>query len=340
MKEKKRYKKITITLIILDFLIVLCFFFAYGPVSYFRNLFVTTSMTTMTHKYLAKTIYTESMIEKVLASNYMVESKEETDAASVVVGNASQKAHYDSIYEEQILKRDKNNQDYKIIELSGSTYKGYMVAIYDPSKVSLELAPKIGTTGAFLREIVSESKGKLGINASGFYDPNEYGNGGIPTGTVIKDGKIIYRGGSTGYGGGIAGFNKDNVLILTRSTAEEAIKDGMRDAVEFGPFMVVNGVASNVEGNGGWGIAPRTVLAQRKDGIVLFIIIDGRQPGYSLGISMADMITLLKRYKAQNAVNLDGGASSSLVVGSKTISKPCGYSSTGERRIPNAWVLK
>ena len=54
----------------------------------------------------------------------------------------------------------------------------------------------------------------------------------------------------------------------------DAIKAGMEDAVEFGPFLIVNGNAAEIKGNGGWGIAPRTVLAQRKDGIVLFVVID------------------------------------------------------------------
>ena len=178
------------------------------------------------------------------------------------------------------------------------------------------------------------------MNASGFVDQNEMGNGGEPTGIVIQDGKVIWDATKTGYSGGIAGFTKDNKLVLTKGTAEEAIKAGVEDAVEFGPFLIVNGKAAEIKGNGGWGVAPRTVLAQRKDGIVLFVVIDGRQPGYSLGISMNELTKLLQRYKAHNAVNLDGGASSSIAIGNETITKPCGYSATGERRIPNAWVLK
>ena len=32
-------------------------------------------------------------------------------------------------------------------------------------------------------------------------------------------------------------------------------------------------------GDGGWGVGPRTAIGQRKDGTVLFLVIDGRQPG-------------------------------------------------------------
>lgn len=336
----KKKKKTAIVLLIIDVCIVICFFLAYGPFSYLRELYITTAMTTMNHKYLARTIYTEDIINDVLDSNYVKESGESTDVSDIVIGNIDDSGDYDSIYEEQILTRDPEHPDYKLIPLKGSNYQGYMVAVYDPSRIELVMTNKLGTVGQFLRELVVDNNAVLGINASGFVDTNEMGNGGDPTGIVIQDGKVIWNSTKTGYSGGIAGFTKDNKLVLTKGTAEEAIQAGVEDAVEFGPFLIVNGEAAEIKGNGGWGIAPRTVLAQRKDGIVLFVVIDGRQPGYSLGISMTELTKLLQRYKAHNAVNLDGGASSSLAIGNETITKPCGYSATGERRIPNAWVFK
>lgn len=336
----KKKKKTAIVLLIIDVCIVICFFLAYGPFSYLRELYITTAMTTMNHKYLARTIYTDDIINDVLDSNYVKESGESTDVSDIVIGNIDDSGDYDSIYEEQILARDPEHPDYKLIPLKGSNYQGYMVAVYDPSRIELVMTNKLGTVGQFLRELVVDNNAVLGINASGFVDTNEMGNGGDPTGIVIQDGKVIWDSTKTGYSGGIAGFTKDNKLVLTKGTAEEAIQAGVEDAVEFGPFLIVNGEAAEIKGNGGWGIAPRTVLAQRKDGIVLFVVIDGRQPGYSLGISMTELTKLLQRYKAHNAVNLDGGASSSLAIGNETITKPCGYSATGERRIPNAWVFK
>lgn len=339
MKLKKK-KKTAIVLIILDVCVFVSFFLAYGPVSYLRELYITTSMTTMTHKYLARTIYTEDMINKVLSGNYVKESNEVTNVDDIVIGSQEETDEFDSIYDEQILTRDPEHPEYKLIPLSGNGYRGYLVAIYDPSRIELGLSNRLGKVGQFLREIVVQNDAILGINASGFIDKNEMGNGGEPTGVVIKDSKILWNQEKTGYTGGIAGFTKEHKLVLTRSTPEEAIQNGVKDAVEFGPFLIVNGKTAEIKGNGGWGIAPRTILAQRKDGIVLFMVIDGRQPGYSVGISMNDATKLLQRYKAHNAVNLDGGASSSIAIGNKTITKPCGYSASGERRIPNAWILK
>ena len=124
------------------------------------------------------------------------------------------------------------------------------------------------------------------------------------------------------------------------ATAKEAIKSGVVDAVEFGPFLIVNGKAAEIKGNGGWGISARTAIAQRKDGIVLFLVIDGRQPGYSMGTDMKEITKIFLRYKAYNAANLDGGASTSLNVEGKLVSKPCAVNPKGERPVPNAWIVK
>lgn len=335
----KKNKILTFTIII-DLLAIIFLFFAYGPISYFRELLITTAMTTKSHKYLAYTLYNEETISKVLGKNYIVEVNENTNTSDIDFSGLEEQEHYESKYEEQILKRDEGNDLYKMFEISGSGYKGFVVAIYDPSKIELVSTKYLGSKGQFLQQLSKQNNAKVAINAGGFADAGGVGNGGIPTGTVIQDGKVIYGGVDTGWSGGLAGFTKDNVLMLTKDTPEVAIKNGMEDAVEFGPFLIVNGKRSVVKGNGGWGISSRTALAQRKDGIVLFVVIDGRQPGYSLGVDMNTLTDILERYKAYNAVNLDGGASSSLNINSKIINKPCANSATGERMMPNAWIVK
>lgn len=331
-------KKITISLIVLDLLAVIFLFFTYGPISYFRNLLITTAMTTKSHHYLARTLYSDDLIDKVLSENYVDEVDENTNLDDITFG-VEETDKYESTYEEQILKHDKN-EVYKIFEISGSGYKGFIAAIYDPSRIKLVSTKYLGTRGQFLQNIAKENNALVAINAGGFADGGGTGTGGIPTGTVIQNGKVIYNGLDTGWGGGIVGFTKDNKLLLTKDSPEVAIASGIEDAVDFGPFLIVNGKRSITKGNGGYGVSSRTALAQRKDGIVLFVIIDGRQPGYSLGVDMSTLTDILVRYKAYNAVNLDGGASSSLVENGDIINKPCAVSATGERWIPNAWILK
>ena len=333
-------KKVVIyLLIIIDIMICMFLFFTYGPIDYFRNLLVTTAMTTKSHHYLAKTLYSEETIYEIMDSNYMEEVNENTNLTEINIGNIEEKTEYDSIYEEQILKRDKDAV-YKIIPLSGNTYKGYLVAVYDPSRIELVTSRYLGKRGETVQEMAKREDALIAINAGGFADAGGVGNGGTPTGSLIQDSNLIYQGQDTGWGGGIVGFTKDNILMLYKGTANDAIEQGIEDAVDFGPFLIVNGKRSIAKGNGGYGISSRTAIGQRQDGIVLFVVIDGRQPGYSLGINMSELTDIFVRYRAYNAVNLDGGASSSLVENKKLISKPCAYSATGERWIASAWIVK
>ena len=252
-------------------------FLLYGPYDGFRNFWITTSMTTMSHQYLAKWFYSDEVIQKVLAMNEVIESKENTNTNLVKIKKYGRNMKvYKNKYEEQILKKDKDNDLYKVIEINGTGYKGYLVAIYDPSKVSLATSRYIGTRGEAITTVAKNEDAVIAINAGGFYDPDWNSNGGVPHGVVISNGKLIGDYRKANVGGGIVGFDKDNKLVLGRYSAQEALKKGIRDCVEFGPYLIVNGKSSFVRGNGGWGIAPRTAIGQRKDGIVLFLIINDK----------------------------------------------------------------
>ena len=338
-ENKKRIKPFLKVLIVIDVIAALCFFLFYGPFTHIKNFLVTTAMTTQSHKYLARIFYSEKMINEVLSNNYVSSFNETTDASKVTVGEFS--TNYSSVYEKQILEHDEKDV-YKLIEFKYNGYNVYLTAIYDPSRVKLGLSQYLGSSGQYLVDIAKNYNAKVAINAGGFSDPGGYGNGGTPVGVVISDGKIVSN--AISGNGGIAGFNQDNVLVLMNGTAQDAINQGIRDAVEFGPFLMVNGKSAQISGNGGWGINPRTVLAQRQDGIVLFLVVDGNgQNKYNWsgrgGIDMNGLIEILERYNAYNAVNMDGGASTTLVVEGKLYNSPCGYGATGERRLPSGWIV-
>lgn len=333
-KTNKKSKKWLITFSILDIIAIICLFLMYGPISYFRNLWVTSAMSTMTHKYLAYIFFNQEQIDKIMSNNVVIEVEDNTNQDEI---NFEEEIKYSSIYEEQVLKRDEGNDLYKVIDIEGEGYKGHMLVIYDPSKIELVQSPS-SSYGLTIEEFVNKNNAVAGINASGF--SYSEARGYTPTGVMIKDGKIVANNGSTGWGGGIIGFTNNNVLVLTKSSAYEALQMGIRDAVSFGPFLIVNGVSSQFKGNGGYGIAPRTAIGQRKDGIVLMLVIDGRRPGHSLGVDMVELTNIMLRYGAYNASNLDGGGSSTIVVEGKTLSVAGGSGYTGDRYLPNAWILE
>ncbi len=309
-------------------------FLLYGPWSGFRNLLITTAMTTKTHHYLATWFYSDEEIARVLAYNKVIESGEDTDTTLI---DFQEEQKYASKYEEEILKRDRDAL-YKVINVSGTGYKGYLVAIYDASKVHIGTTSKLGTTGQSVKVISRHYNAHVAINASGFYDPDWNSNGAIAHGTVIQNGKVVWDYEDAKVGGGMVGFDQNNVLVLGRMTAKQAIARGIRDGVEFGPFLIVNGKPSFVQGDGGWGIAPRTAIGQRKDGIVLFLIIDGRRAA-SIGCGMVELTEIMQRYGAVNAANMDGGSSSALILEGEVASNPVAGGAEGLRNIPTAWIV-
>lgn len=342
-KKMKTSKKVLIGIIIFLVLSVSGFaFLLYGPYSGFRNWLITTAMTTMNHQYLAKWFYSEKTIEDVLKENYVAESGENTDISKInFVNYGSKYMMYKNKYDKEILTKDKGNDLYKKIDINEKGIRGYLVAVYDPSKVKVATAKQMGTKGQMLTSIAKENNAAVAMNASGFIDPNYNSNGGKPHGIVIKDGKLVSNLDRAPVGGGLIGFTKDNVLVLGKYSASEALKKGIRDAVEFGPYLVVNGEPSFIKGNGGWGSAPRSAIGQRQDGIVLFLVMDGRDYAHGIdGADMVDLTEILMRYGAYNAANLDGGTSSGLVINDKLVNKPInGSGEHSTRAIPDAWIV-
>lgn len=326
-------KKIIIITSIFISIIGIILFLLYGPYEGFRSFWITTAMTTKSHQYLAKIFYSDEVINKVLESNEIIEPSNNTDMTLINTDKTNNTIYKDE-FDKEILDRE-DNALYKIIEIKEKTYKGFLAAIYDPSKVKLATT-KYSYKGEYLVDMAKDNNAVLAINGGGFIDLNGEGDGGSAVGIVIKDGKII----NNSYSGkGIIGLTNDNKLYLGKITANEAINIGIRDAVEFGPFLIVNGEESKVVGNGGYGLHPRSAIGQREDGIILFLVIDGRSIT-SLGADMDDLIYIMKRYGAVNAANLDGGNSSALVENGVILNNPIDwYNQSQTRPIPNGFIV-
>lgn len=317
----------------------------YWPGTGFKSWLITTAMTTMNHQYFATWFYDEYDINIVLANNYVEESGEDTDPNLINFSEPDfNQTTFKNEYDRQVLTKDPGNDVYKIIDIKTDKFKGKLAVVYDPAKVKIGVSKGIGTTlsgsyGEFITEIASRYDAVIATNAGGFYDPDWNSRGGVPHGPVISDGKLVTNFKRIATGGGLVGFDQNNKLILSRMSAQEAINSGIRDAVDFGPFLIVNGKASFVKGNGGWGDAPRTAIGQREDGIVLLLVIDGRQTG-SVGADMSDLAEILLNYGAINAANMDGGTSTAMSLNGNIISNPRnGNFQAKTRPVPNAWIV-
>lgn len=79
---------------------------------------------------------------------------------------------------------------------------------------------------------------------------------------------------------------------------------------------------------------PRTAIGLTADRRLLLVTVDGRQPGYSVGMTLPELTALLVRLGATEALNVDGGGSTTMVVGGRVINRPS--DAAGERTVANA----
>ena len=131
------------------------------------------------------------------------------------------------------------------------------------------------------------------------------------------------------------GLDKKNKLYVVNYKNTDV--SDYRWGLEFYPALIVDGVEAVNEGYC-MGIQPRTTLGQEKDGSLLMLVIDGRQPGYSLGCSVATCTKIMLRYKAYQGMNLDGGSSAVMYYDGRQITKSRSVSGKG-RYMPDALLV-
>ena len=252
---------------------------------------------------------------------------------SLIIDSNEEKV-YDNKYEAEIQNRGENN-DYKIIDLTVANNKGWLVVVYDPSDVHIMKSRAFKTPNNDGKEnIIDMTKrygATIGVNGGGFYDDGKVSKD-IPFGYIIENGKVIYK--SHSRESDIIGMSNDNKLMLVHATGEKAVEMGMRDGLEFGPFLIIDGKRqTNLKPTK----AARNMIAQRDDGIILFLVTDGLS--YS-GITFNEGIDVLEKYGATTAANLDGGASTQLVVNGELLNSPknaLGIPTPKGRTVVNGW---
>lgn len=136
----------------------------------------------------------------------------------------------------------------------------------------------------------------------------------------------------------LAMFSNGNLLVVDEAGCDPQmlIDHGVTDTFSFGPVLVNNSqipenLTSDVSGTN-----PRTAIGQREDGELVFVVVDGRLPGYSEGMTIDELAQYMLDLGCKTAYNLDGGMTSCMVFNDQVISRPCG---TGGRERPLSDVL-
>jgi exopolysaccharide biosynthesis protein len=231
---------------------------------------------------------------------------------------------------------NQTNKTVEVEQISGKGFKGHILYVHDPKMVRVVTTDIVGQ-GEQILSMVKRTGAIAGVNGGAFDDPNWDGNGFKPSGIVMSGGKLLYHDIGMEDPVNVVGIDKTGLMVAGRYKPSELLKMGVRDAVTFQPKFIVNGKGLVKNEADGWGIAPRTCMAQKKDGTIMFIVIDGRQPGYSVGATLYDVQLILLDKGAVTAANLDGGSSSIMVKDNQVINHPS--SSYGMRYLPTSFLV-
>lgn len=231
----------------------------------------------------------------------------------------------------------KKDETLRLINISSPRFQGFLLEVPNPTRIKVATAQDLQEKGDTVSHIALNNNAVAAVNAGGFYDPNGVGTGRLPYGVIVKEGKFII-GGDINHPIEMVGLTKSGSLVAGKYSAQEMRNMNIAEAVTFGPPLIINGKKLITDGDGGWGVAPRTAIGQKKDGTILLLVIDGRQPGYSLGATLMDVQNILYDQGAYIAANLDGGSSTTMFYDSKVVNKPCDM--LGERMVPTAFVVK
>lgn len=254
---------------------------------------------------------------------------------SVVSGkdNASKDYDIDSInFEDKdlVVKLDHISKKYS----PAYFYEGVVLEISNPLNVKLA-STSMRDHGEQIFVISKRVDSLASINASGFADANGHGNGGTLTGVAVENGEI--KNEYPTEQGFVAGITDKGKMVTGRYSANELLDLGVKYAAGFKPQLIVNG-KKMVEGDGGWGIGPRTAIGQKADGTIIMVVIDGRQPSRSIGASIKEVQDIMYERGAINAMCMDGGSSSSMYFNGENITIPSSRNNI-PRYLPNIWAV-
>ncbi len=342
-KTKHKLKKSVIALLVFAIVLVL------GVVGYvtvvfgnipfvvkWRNIWIETAMTTDQHKWLATWFFPDSLIKEIMDAQVDIKDISVTD----IYGNQSS----DILGQDNLVVGEKDKfgntvyandleENIVILEIKKSNFTGKLVLVDDPSRVFLGATDYKGSRGEFICDYLEKENAVVGVNASGFNDIGGVSLGGEVTGQCVSKGEYwgTYSSQYT-----LVGFDDENRLVV--GGIENWEEYNIRDGFQYRPTLILNG-KKVVEDSAGWGLQPRTVIGQCENGVVLMLVVDGRQVGYSIGATMEDCADILLQYGAVTAGACDGGSSSVIGYDGEVINKPSARNMPTGRYLPNAWLV-
>ena len=175
-------------------------------------------------------------------------------------------------------------------------------------------AIKSGSNWAMTKptEQAENAEKRTGLNVVGAVNGDFFNMAnGCPSGMTIMQGTVIRDANSSCFW-----IDEKNVAHISASAAamkEEAAKEGLQvvECIGGGAILLDDGQKTTDGSSYGQIPNPRTVAGIKADGTVILYMVDGRQAPYSVGMSYGELADIMLELDCVDAINLDGGGSSS-----------------------------
>ena len=146
-------------------------------------------------------------------------------------------------------------------------------------------------------------------------------------------------GRSTRQRGAVATFKGGLYVVKSDELARWERDIEAEDVVTAGPMLLIGGESEAVvPDNFNKNRHPRTAVGRRADSTVLLVVADGRNI-QAAGLSMIELQQVMIALGCCDAINLDGGGSTAMVIRGQVVNHPSDnkqFDAVGERRVANA----
>ncbi|MDF2985375.1 MAG: phosphodiester glycosidase family protein [Eubacterium sp.] len=270
------------------------------------------------------------LIEHVQVANAMENVTQSTNKSTQQISPATDENPYGTADDWNYTSDTKTIKIKKVTEGSGQdtiTYYVADVSVKDSSELKSAFAKnEFGSNIVeYTSEIAGDSNAVFAVNGDyyGFRDD----------GIVIRNGKIFRDSPART---GLAFYSDGSMKIYdeTTTTAERLLAEGVTQTLSFGPALVQNSTAitdfartvidTNFGNRSIQSSNPRTGIGIIAPNHYVFVVVDGRSPNYSRGMTLTEFAQVFEELGCTEAYNLDGGGSSTMYFMGRVVNNPLG----------------
>lgn len=236
------------------------------------------------------------------------------------------------------IDRPENGFEIKSVSLRiFNSYQQFTLLVYNPDRYSTRVvqAEKMARTS----DLAAAAGASGAVNGS-FYNMKSgwpvafVRSSGTAYGPVSLDNRLL--------NGAVVIRNRKVKVVPWNSSTLLSVQTAYPDVMQAGPLLVSDKKAIPIVADPGMAARhPRTAIGLNREQ-VLFLVADGRHPGHADGLSLVELAWLMRQIGCTDALNLDGGGSSTLWAHGAVRNYPSDnrrFDHEGERSVANVILI-